>query len=268
MPSRLSSNPAKDEHVFRNELPQHEVRLKAFYIARYPVTVAQFRAFVEESGYKRHHPVGLEEVDNHPVMAVSWYDALAYCAWLTGKLRDNPLTPVELGTILRAGGQVSLPSEAEWEKTARGAPAAFMVSTAGGMPPDREDANWIYPWGNQFDANRANTWESGMDGTSTVGCFSGGASPYGIQDMSGNVWEWTRSLYKAYPYRKNDGREDLRGGDLTSRVLRGGSFILVARHSRCALRYRKNPEIKHDYLGFRLVILTSSTLNSENSGAL
>jgi formylglycine-generating enzyme required for sulfatase activity len=196
------------------ERPQHEVSLRRHFIARYPVTVAQFRAFVDVTGYAWMYKDFPQEYGNHPVVAVSWYDALAYCEWLTEKLQA---TSWPLARLLREGWRITLPSEAEWEKAARG--------TDGRQ----------YPWGNQPDPNLANYNATGIGTTSAVGCFAAGKSPYAVEDMSGNVWEWTRSLWGEmsgeptfnYPYRPDDGREDLRASAGRSRVLRGGAFWLI-----------------------------------------
>ena len=212
MGSRKEGDPdARDE-----EMPQHTLTLPGYYMARYPVTVAQWQVFVEDSGYTPEDADSLQGVPNHPVVWVSWYEALQYCEWLTERLRVWEQTPEPLKRLLRAKGwQVMLPSEAEWEKAARG-----------------QDGR-IYPWGNTFDSNRANVDETGIGTTSAVGCFPDGASPYGILDLSGNVWEWTRSLWGRdfdkpeyrYPYQPNDGREDLNASNDVRRVLRGGGFF-------------------------------------------
>jgi formylglycine-generating enzyme required for sulfatase activity len=208
---------------------------------------------VADSGYEPQDRDSLEGVLNHPVVYVTWYDALAYCDWLGGRLRalapeyagraGNPATSVFWQGIARKELVVSLPSEAEWEKAARG------------------DNGRIYPWGDKFDPVLANTSEIGLGRTSPVGCFPGGASPYGVLDMAGNVWEWTRSLwgknfskpeYK-YPYDPDDGREDLGLRDL--RVLRGGSFDYFRRLARCAYRDRHDPDHRFDYRGFRAAVV-------------
>jgi formylglycine-generating enzyme required for sulfatase activity len=225
---------------------QHELTLPAYYIARYPVTVAQFRTFVEASGYEPDTERSLQGVDNHPVVNVTWYDALAYCDWLTQRLRGWEGTPEPLVTLLRRDGWViTLPSEAEWEKAARG--------TDGRR----------YPWGTESDPDRANYDDTGIGTTSAVGCFPGGASPYVVEDLSGNVWEWTRSLWDkdlfepefGYPYDSEDGREDLEAGDDVRRVVRGGAFGDTEGLVRCAYRnLRRYPDFRYYDRGFRVVV--------------
>jgi formylglycine-generating enzyme required for sulfatase activity len=248
------------------ETPQHKVTLPTYYIARYPVTVAQFRAFVEAGGYReRRYWVeaeragvwkdgkvkGIHDDDpregsadfgklwnlpNHPVVGVNWYEAMAYCRWLTEVLRGWEGTPEPLATLLREKGwSILLPSEAEWEKAARG------------MSERR------FPWGKEPDPNRANCAHTGIGATSAVGCFPGGASPYGVEDLSGNVREWTRSLYRGYPYEPGDGREDLQADGL--RVLRGGAFRTAAGRTRCASRAAGSPDIER-FGGFRMCVVS------------
>ena len=164
--------------------------LPRYYIARYPVTVAQFQAFVQDS------KDSLRGLSNHPVADVSWYEARKYCAWLTKRLREWKGTPEPLATLLRQESwQVTLLSEAEWEKAARGTEGC------------------IYPWGNGLDPDRANYRDTGINDTTAVGCFPEGVTPYGCLDMAGNVREWTRSLWGEYPYpteaKERAQREDL-----------------------------------------------------------
>jgi formylglycine-generating enzyme required for sulfatase activity len=238
-----------------DEKPQHEVHLPDFWIGRYPVTVAQFRAFVLASGYTAHNPRALEGKDNHPAVYITWYDALAYCDWLEGcLLRLNPDKIAESapGSPQRAFWQgledsklhVRLPSEAEWEKCARG--------PSNGPEPTR-----LYPWGNDFDPNRANLKPSGLGATSAVGCFPGGASPYGLQDLGGNVWEWTRSLCKyPYPYDPKDKRrENIAAARTRARIKRGGGYSDVdANKPQCSYRGGGLVYYGFEFSGFRVAV--------------
>ena len=207
----------------KREQPQHMVELGTCRIGRYPVTNAEYQAFVGDTG---HGPPDDWDGDDypegkgdHPVVNVSWHDALAYCQWLSEK----------------TGQTYRLPSEAEWEKAARGTDAR------------------IYPWGNEWDETRLNSTEGGPGGTTPVGQYSpGGDSPYGTADMAGNVWEWTRSLDKGYPYDPADGREDLEAEG--PRVLRGGAFDGSRGVVRCAFRYWRYPNFFFRHFGFRVVV--------------
>jgi formylglycine-generating enzyme required for sulfatase activity len=223
----------------KDELDQHSVTLLRYYIARYPVTVAQFQAFVQDSRYQPQDEDSLRGLSNHPVVYVSWYEAHKYCEWLTERLREWKGTPEPLATLLRhEGWQVTLPSEAEWEKAARGTEGR------------------IYPWGNDPDPNRANYRDTGINDTTAVGCFPGGVTPYGCLDMAGNVWEWTRSLGIEYPY-PTEAKERAQGEDLSargSRVLRGGAFNSYAHYVRCAYRDYLDPDYRFNFLGFRVVV--------------
>ncbi len=253
---------------YDDEKPRHTLTLETFYMARYPVTVAQFRAFVEENGIQPVEKDSLGGVDNHPVVLLTWHEALAYSRWLDGQMRTiapEMLARAEGGPARElwsglADGRlnVTLPSEAEWEKAARG--------TDG-----RE-----YPWVGVADPNRANYDETGIGTTSAVGCFQGGSSPFGCEDMSGNVWEWTRSLWGkewgkpeyGYPYEaagEEQGRERLSASDKVLRVLRGGSFVLNDYLVRCACRIRDNPRSRGRSAGFRVVV-SPFPLDSEASG--
>jgi len=204
---------------------RHEVTLPAFFTGRFPVTVAQFRAFVKHSGYEVRAWV-LEGVENQPIEDVSWHDAVAYCEWLTEKLCEAASVFSKL--------RVALPSEAEWEKAARG--------TDG-----RE-----YPWGDKVTPENANYRDSGIGEPSTVGCFPGGASPYCCEEMSGNVWEWTRSLHG----QRGKGEDQAASG---SRVLRGGAFNIDASNVRCAVRGGFDPSFCYRNVGLRVVLLPFSS---------
>ena len=249
-PFLMGSDKKRDPEAYEDEMPQHEVNLPTYYISRYPVTVAQFGAFVEESGYEPQSKDGLKGIDNHPVVNVTWYDAIAYCKWLNDMLWTWDSTPEPLGKLLREGKiignpwRITLPSEAEWEKAARG------------------NDGRIYPWGDKPDTNRTNYSKTRIGATSTVGCFPEGASPYGCLDMTGNVWEWTRSLWGKdfeiadfkYPYDIKDGREDSKGGNDVPRVLRGGAFGGDEWLMRCAFRRWDFPMFGLGDFGFRVVL--------------
>jgi formylglycine-generating enzyme required for sulfatase activity/energy-coupling factor transporter ATP-binding protein EcfA2 len=250
---------------YEPELPQHGVDLSTYYIARYPVTQAQYLAFVEAGGYQeprywreaqaagiwragqvrgwaedvpRDRPDDFGEpfsLPNHPVVGVTWYEVLAYCRWLTEQLRAWERTAEPIRRLLcEESWQVRLPTEAEWEKAARGAEGR------------------IFPWGDEPDSERANYGDTGIGSTSAVGCFPGGGSPYGVLDMAGNVWEWCHSLYKPYPYKQEGGREGL--GVEGERVLRGGAFFVYERDVRCAYRLRYLPYYRLNFIGFRVVV--------------
>jgi formylglycine-generating enzyme required for sulfatase activity len=199
------------------------------------VTVAQFRAFTIAIGKEGDYVRALRGLLNHPVTNVTWHGAIAYCNWLTQALRASPAAPEPLKGLLHQGWRITLPGEAEWEKAARGATAR------------------VFAWGDDYDPDKANVSDTRLGDTSPVGCFARGATPEDLQDMTGNVWEWTRSHYKPYPYVFKDGREDLKAGDNILRVLRGGSFNLVARFARCAYRDWGNPSGRSGDNGFRVV---------------
>lgn len=246
-PFRMGS---KEEDPVLDERPEHEVELPGYYVSRFPVTVQQFRSFVEQTSYAAA-PWSLEGPSACPVTSVSWHDALAYCGWLEERLRETaarrehgPAEDREFWEGLATGRlRVTLPSEAEWEKAARGGDGR------------------VYPWGDTFDLNRANCLESGIRAPSSAGSFPGGASPYGGEEMSGNVWEWTRSLEGPYPYpvlpKQRARREALEGDGL--RVVRGGSCFDDSRGARCALRFGLLPADRYDDVGFRVVLLPFSS---------
>jgi formylglycine-generating enzyme required for sulfatase activity len=221
------------------EKPFHQVNLPDYWIGVHPVTNDEYFYFLVANpdhplpGYwiNNSFPVGKEA---HPVEMVNWYDAMAFCHWLSEV----------------SGRSYTLPSEAEWEKAARGSDGR------------------IYPWGNEFDRARLNSHESGLADTSPVGKFSPlGDSPYGCFDMAGNVWEWTRNLWGPnlwmpdynYPYNPQDGRENADILIGISRVLRGGSWIYDHRFARCATRDRYRPGFGYFNIGFRVAVSPAFT---------
>ena len=291
-----------DRQAYDNERPRHPVQLAEFRIGRYPVTVAEYRCFVEAGGYREErfweteaarawlrgeeveggalerllelrrwyldsdHPLehwakefgwrpqmleawrtltAMSEEEarealrpiyaersrgepawwddatligaNQPVVGVTWYEANAYCAWLA-----------------EATGQpCRLPTEVEWEVAVRGGKAR------------------LYPWGNRFDAGSANTVEGRVLTTTPVGVYPQGVGRLGVWDGAGNVWEWTTTLYRPYPYRADDGREDAAASG--RRVLRGGSWSNNRRLARCAYRTNDHPVYFTGLNGFRVV---------------
>lgn len=248
----LMGSDDKDKQAHEREKPQHEVYLPEYWMAKYPVTVAQYRSFVESSGYKTRDEDALLGNLNHPVVNVAWYDSLEYSKWLDGELRKVAKEKVGAGEkhpfwqgMAEGKLQVTLPSEAEWEKAARGTDGR------------------IYPWGDEFDPEKANTSPTKIGGTSSVGCFP--AWGHGLYDMSGNVWEWTRSILGKweksdhkilfnYPYINSDGREDLEALKDFTRVLRGGSFYSLSGLARCAVRLRLSLVSRDRNYGFRVVV--------------
>ncbi len=198
---------------FAYEKPVHAVYLDTYQIGKYEVTVAQYRKFCKATGKKMPKAPEWGWKDNHPIVNVTWDDAAAYCKW--------------------AGGR--LPTEAEWEKAARGTDGR------------------TYPWGNKWDKNKCANGYLSLASTASVGSCPAGASPYGCMDMAGNVSEWCAdwfdaNYYKASPSRNPKGPS--RGG---YRVLRGGSWLsYVDDYYRSASRTSLGPHSGLDNSGFRL----------------
>lgn len=217
----MGSDPRTAAPPFANERPRQRVELPAFRLSRVPITNTQYHRFVTACSYPApgHWPAGRPPAgsEEFPVTYVSWHDAQAFCAW--------------------AG--VRLPTEAEWEKAARG-----------------DDGRW-WPWGDALpDATRChfNGQAQGIapaaQSVLPVVQFPQGASPYGVLDMAGNVWEWTNSRYRPYPYRAADGRESRTPGGV--RVVRGGSYNHDLRQIRCAARDGMAAGVRDVYIGFRV----------------
>ena len=216
--SFLMGNNGSEPYSYNDEFPQHSVYLSGYWIGKYEVTRGEYRRFMAATG--RAAPAywdavqdwgtgSFTQTEDHPVVGVTWYDAEAYCAW--------------------AGGH--LPTEAQWEKAAR---------WTGSYPN-------VYPWGNVWDAEKCNNWydhNSAGGGyqryqTAPVGSYPSGASPYGLQDMAGNVWEWVADWYVSYPGSTSP--FDYTG---SYRVLRGGSWSYGADdydYTRCANRGNTDP---------------------------
>ncbi len=233
-PFWMGSDSDYDKDAFDWEKPKHKVDLDEYYMSKYPVTVAQFRVFVEETG----HDAGEnwhKGADSHPVVYVSWNDAAAYCDWLSKKLNDIGI------------GEVRLPTESEWEKAARG---------------ENED---IYPWGNKADSDKMNYYETGIGGTTPVGCFPGSNNSYGLSDMNGNVWEWVEDdWHDSYKGAPATGKAWIDKPDRGSfRVIRGGSWAHHGWLCRSASRDWFTPDRRDFLTGFRLVLPRSVDKASE-----
>jgi formylglycine-generating enzyme required for sulfatase activity len=234
----MGSDPGLDPNAKEEELPQHRLLLPDYAIGRTPVTNAQYSTFLRATGHKppvhwrllilrmRRPPF---RRGDYPAVNVTWHDALDYCRWLSEV----------------TGKPYRLPNEPEWEKAARGVDGR------------------IYPWGDVWDAERCHTLEGAdEEDTQPVGIHPPGASPYGVQDMIGNIWEWTRSLWGKsrfrpefrYPYDPSDGRENSAAGSVVRRVLRGVSFYNDQKTARCAARYRYSPRNRFKSVGFRVAI--------------
>jgi len=211
------------------------IGIDSFYIAKYPVTRAQYSIFINHpNGYSNpkwwafseqskkwfaENPTAVANtfpVDEQPRERVNWYGALAFCNWLSAQISED----------------ITLPTDAQWRRAAQG------------------DSNCLYTWGNEFDPNRANTSESNLKMTSMVTRYDGGVSPYGVYDMIGNVWEWCLNTRLGH-------RE---GTDLTStdkRIVHGGSHISPADRCTIPFNYLLNPLVYHTSIGFRIVCVTA-----------
>jgi formylglycine-generating enzyme required for sulfatase activity len=209
----MGSDKQKDSMAYQRETAQHTLYLPAYGIAKTPVTNAQYWRFVQATGHPPPHhwthgeiPAGKHE---HPVVGVTWYDAQAFCVW----------------------ADVRLPTEAEWEKAARG--------TYGR----------VWPWGNDRPNASHCNFNGNVGDTTPVGAYP--AALHGLYDMAGNVREWTSSLLRPYPYDAEDGREHPQ--EVGPRVLRGGSWGDTVEAVRCADRVDIAPDNALTDRGFRVV---------------
>jgi formylglycine-generating enzyme required for sulfatase activity len=219
-----------------------------FWIARYPVTNIQYLRFIDDKGYqnpdlwvgegkiwlnkaKRTEPrlwnlAGFNAA-LQPVMGVTWYEAEAYCNWANQRYQQEGILTPAGKLMIPADYRIRLPLEWEWEYAARGSDGRQ------------------YPWGNIFNKEFANTDESDINRTSVVSMYPDGASPFGVWDMAGNVWEWQGNKYE-----KKD-----------SRLIRGGSWFNNPGNARCACRFSALPDdLFFDLnLGFRMILSRSSS---------
>jgi iron(II)-dependent oxidoreductase len=197
-----------------DEIPSHRVNVDAFYIDKYEVSNALYAQFMQTTG--RRQPEYWTYVQfngsNQPVVGVSWYDAQAYCTW-AGK---------------------RLPTEAEWEKAARGT--------------DRR----MYPWGNTWEGSRANTLHTGPGKPAPVGDYEAGRSVYGVYNMAGNAWEWVEDWYDEHYYQKSPLRNPRGPAEGSKKVIRGGSwFTIFPVNTRAANRGGFAPDLWRGSVGFR-----------------
>jgi formylglycine-generating enzyme required for sulfatase activity len=209
----MGSDTQQDPSADNDETPQHSLDVAGFWIMRAEVTIAQYAKCVQAGVCSEP---GYERWNDpayaeHPVTYVTWLQANDYAKWV--------------------GGQ--LPTEAEWEKACRGTDGR------------------IYPWSNETPTADLANFNSNVGDTTPVGSYPQGASPFGVLDMAGNVWEWTASKYAGYPYTANDGREDLAGD--AARTLRGGSWFNAEFIVRCAARYGFDPDSRSVSYGFRVL---------------
>jgi formylglycine-generating enzyme required for sulfatase activity len=216
-----------DSEGGRDVHPQHRLYVPEFYIGKYPITNAQYAVFVKATGYHRSDEWEKEEIpaseDGHPVVGISWHDATAFCRWLASA----------------TGLAFRLPTEAQWEKAASW--------------DAHKQQKYRYPWGDEFDVEKCNTNESGIGNTTPVGKYSPvGDSVYGAADMAGNVSEWCSSLHRSYPYRAEDGREDLTASG--ERVLRGGSWYDGQNFAAASFRDHNPPDGRSNLFGVRVVV--------------
>jgi formylglycine-generating enzyme len=255
-------SPDSDTYGNPDERPYHRVRIsKPFLLARYPVTVGQFRQFIEETAYRTEaegtskggvalnlasgkvewnvesnwQNVAFPQTARHPVVYVSWNDAHEFCRWLSG----------------REGRHFRLPTEAEWEYACR----AGSVSRYGAS----DDEAALRRIANIADVSlckrvptvkNAATWNDGYPFTSPVGKFR--ANGFGLYDMLGNVWEWCSDWYQS-DYYSMSVEADPSGPDSgTHRLLRGGCWYAGVRSARCACRFGFQPEVRTDSIGFRV----------------
>ncbi len=208
-------------------------QVPAFEISKYPITNAQYQAFLDDpEGYANpawweFSPLAMEvraengepkaphfTGDERPREMINWFDSMAFCAWLSDKL----------------GARVTLPLVNQWVRAARG------------------DSSWDFPWGERFIRERCNTSESKLKMTSLVNRYPDGASPFGVVDMAGNIWEWCLNP-------KNDLEDQPEITSSQERAVHGGSFIGPSTRAKISFRYYLNPRLYYSSIGFRVVKL-------------
>ena len=208
---------SNDVDAYDNEKPEHKVHLDGYWIGKYEVTFEQYDKYCIDTGKEKPKDEGWGR-GNRPVINVSHNEMTAYCRWLNKK----------------TGLNFSLPTEAQWEKAARGTDGR------------------TYPWGNTFDKSKCNSWESGLESTTPVGSYPAGASPYGLMDMAGNVWERCADRYDKNYYEKSPAKNPTGPVHGKFRVVRGGHWIRGAWSLRATMRDEFKPSDRWLATGFRL----------------
>ena len=221
----MGSNPIAPITSYPDESPEHQIDLEEFFISAKPITNAQYEKFVASTGYKKPgHWIGgvvPPKKREHPVTYIDWNDANAFARWCGA----------------------SLPSEAQWEKSARGSDGR------------------LFPWGDEEPTNEDANFGNSIGDTTEVGTHKSGASIFGVLDLAGNVWEWTSSIHREYPYNSNDGREDVNLWG--ARVVRGGNYLSAAKNIRCADRHSIYPTARDIYIGFRVATKNLSVIKKD-----
>ncbi len=218
----MGSDQQKEKQARANETPQHKVFLSEYWIGKYPVTNKQYKVFVKAVGHKPPANWGgfdaPKDKFDHPVAGLSWFSAMAFCEWFKGLSTRN----------------IRLPSEAEWEKAARGTDGRS------------------YPWGNQAPDDTRCNYKGNVKDTTPVGKYSPlGDSPYGCSDMEGNVWEWVMDWYGDNYYQDSSFRNPPGPAMGTYKVLRGSSWYYSDKIVRSADRDGSSPTNELDVIGFR-----------------
>jgi iron(II)-dependent oxidoreductase len=229
----LRGSDERDRAAAPGEKPQRQIYLSEYWIGKYLVTNAQYAVFVDAGGRKppEHWIDGRppEGQENHPVVNVSWWDAVSYCRWLA-EMTDKPYR---------------LPTEAQWEKGARGSDGR------------------LYPWGSRWENGVCNAHEARQRGTTPVGTFSpAGDSPYGCADMAGNALEWVADWYKEDYYARSTVSHDPFGSASGAvKVLRGGSWSSTQRGVTCAARLGSSQTTTNLEIGFRCAMFETQEPN-------
>jgi formylglycine-generating enzyme required for sulfatase activity len=229
-------------NYYNNQKPLHTVYLDGYWMGKYEMTVKQFGIFIEDEGYitiaekqgwsitnmtgekwEREKIItwknpGFKQDDNHPVVCISWDEAVKYCKWLSNK----------------RGLSFKLPTEAQWEKAVRG--------TDGRK----------YPWGEQEPNDKLANFLNNIGKTTPVGSYPDGASPFGLLDMAGNVWEWCSDWYRIDYYKESSSKNPTGPDSGSKRVQRSGSWNYDTGYLRCAFRGKGTPDYPFNYVGFRL----------------